>query len=506
MMTFAAAPRRSRIGGQQFPAPLYSVLSQDDLAGIHLAAVEILQTSGYHLPVAEARQLIADHGGRLEGQRAYITPEMIERAFDSLRPVRLYDRLGRPTRLMERGLGAPICFSTIADTFFVQDPYQHSVRPFVIKDQCWLTTVIDALANIDYVQVVGQAEDVPAELQSQLAFAQTIRYTTKPILVYPYDRVGLLDILDVAVAVAGSEAALQEKPFLMCAAVPAAPLSGTDYHLNLLLTCAERGIPVLNYNCPALGGNSPADIVGTLVLSTADWLANLVIHQLKRPGAPFCTAGFTVQLMDMKSTLWSYCAPETLQAYSAVADIAHYYGLPAFGLEMTCDCAEIDAQMGVEFAAQCQRAFLSGVNMVHNAGIYGAGKLCGAEAVILADETIAYTRASMQSIQVTPEKLSDAVGLISEVGPLGEYISHEHTLKNFRNFWYPTIFERPRIDPRAEKAPADPWSGTCLTARLNRRARHLIETHRPAPLTAEAAMAIDRLVDSWYRRNSASGQ
>jgi trimethylamine--corrinoid protein Co-methyltransferase len=408
-----------------------------------------------------------------------------------LRPVRLYDRLGRVTRLMEPG---NVAFSTISDTFYVLDPYQRSVRPFLKDDQGWLARVIDALAGIEYVQCVGQAHDVPDSLQSQLAVVQTMRQTAKPILVYPYDRAGLLDILDIARLVAGGADAFREKPFLMCAAVPAAPLYGTDYSLELLLTCAEQGVPVLNYSCPAIGGNSPSSILGTLVLTNADWLANLVIHQLKRPGAPFTTAGFTVQFMDMKSTLWSYCAPETLLAYSAVADLAHWYGMPAFGLEMTCDIPQINAQMGVELMAQCQRAFFSRVEMVHNAGIIGAGKLCAAEAVILADEVIAYTRAAMQPLSTQAAELAESVRLIDEVGPFGEYVSHQHTLDHFRDFWYPSLFDRGRFDPVKEAIGPD------LEQRLNVRARQLIEKHQPVPLAEDLSREIDRIMAGWYER------
>ena len=200
-----------------------------------------------------------------------------------------------------------------------------------------------------------------------------------------------------------------------------------------------------------------------------------------------------MQLMDMHSSLWSYCAPETQLAYSAVAELAHWYGLPAFGLEMTCDIPRLDAQAGVEMMSQCQRAFLSGVEMVHNAGIYGAGKLCGAEAVILADEIIVYTRNAMKPLQVTEAKLAEAVSMINEAGPLGEYISKDHTLAHFRDFWYPQMFDRSMFDPLSAMPGSD------LNQRLNERARKLIENHRPA--LSEAAIAeIDALEAGWYNR------
>jgi trimethylamine---corrinoid protein Co-methyltransferase len=469
----------------------FRVLSADQASAIHAASLQVLEQTGYHTPVAEARQLLLAAGAKVEGERVCIPPGLVDNALKTLHPVRLYNRGGQITRLMEPGY---VAFSTIGDTFYVLDPYLGRVRPFLKGDQSWLARVVDALPGIEYVQCVGQAHDVPDSLQSQQAVVQTVRCTTKPILVYPYDRTGLLDILDIVNVVAGGEAAFRDRPFLMCAAVPAAPLYGTDYSLELLLTCAERGVPVLNYSCPAIGGNSPSSIIGTLVLTNADWLANLVIHQLKCPGAPFATAGFTVQFMDMKTTLWSYCAPETLLAYSAVADLAHWYGMPAFGLEMTCDIPQINAQMGVELMAQCERAYLSQVEMVHNAGIIGAGKLCAAEAVILADEVIAYTRAAMQPLSTRPDELAESIQLIDETGPMGEYVSHQHTLDHFRDFWYPRLFDRSRFDPVKEAI------GPSLEQRLNARARQLIEMHQPQPLAEEVSREIDAIESGWYER------
>jgi trimethylamine--corrinoid protein Co-methyltransferase len=232
------------------------------------------------------------------------------------------------------------------------------------------------------------------------------------------------------------------------------------------------------------------------VQTNADWLANLTIHQLKKPGAPFATGGFTVQLMDMKTTLWSYCAPETLLAYSAVADLAHWYGLPAWGLEMTCDIPQINAQMGVEFMAQCQRALFSKVEMVHNAGIIGAGKLCAAEAVILANEIISYTRPAIKELSTDADALAQSIELIDQVGPQGEYISHQHTLERFRDFWYPDVFVRDRFDPIKEEYGPD------LGERLNSRARKIIENHQPTPLTEHIKAEIGKLESSWYARLS----
>jgi trimethylamine--corrinoid protein Co-methyltransferase len=357
--------------------------------------------------------------------------------------------------------------------------------------------LLDALPNIDYVQVIGQSSDVPDPIQSQVAVAQTLRQTTKPVLVYPYDLTGLMDVIDLVQAVAGSADAFREKPFLMCASVPPGLLYGSDYNLELLLTSAAYEIPLLYYSTPALGANSPCSVAGMLVLMNADWLANLVIHQLKRAGAPFCAVGPTVQLMDMRTTLWSYCAPETLMAYAAIADLAHWYGLPAFGLEMISDTPAIDAQTGAEMFAQALWAYLSGVEMVHNAGLLGSAKLYALEGNVLADEIIAYARAAVQNPAITTDEIVQAVALVKEAGPNAEYVTHEHTYAHFRDFWYPKLFYRDRF------VPGPGGFGTDLNERLSGRVQKILEQHQPEWLPREAEIEIEGLERSWHERLTA---
>ncbi len=270
--------------------------------------------------------------------------------------------------------------------------------------------------------------------------------------------------------------------------------SGTDYNIEMLLTCAEYEIPLLYYACPALGANSPCSLAGTLVLANADWLAGLVMHQLKRPGAPMCSYGYTVQMMDMRTLVWSYAAPEMQMAYAAVADLAHWYGLPAWGTTMEPDTPFLDAQAGVEMAVECGWAILANVELVHNIGRSGAGKVISAEAAILADETIASCRMAVQAPPITDEAIAQGIELIAEKGPLGEYVTHEHTLQHFRELWYPKLFNRSNFDPLGRTLASN------LEDRLNKRARELIETHRPQPLPSEVEVKLAELESKWYSR------
>ncbi len=248
------------------------------------------------------------------------------------------------------------------------------------------------------------------------------------------------------------------------------------------------------YSCPALGANSPASLAGTLVLGNADWLAGLTIQQLKRPGAPMCTHGFTVQLMDMRTTLWSYSAPEAQLAYGMISDMAHWYGLPAWGLEAQTDTAYLDPQAGVELSATTGWATLTGFEMVHNTGNIGAGKLISAEAMVLADEVVGYCKAFARPQPMSVEVIQQGAALIDQVGPLGEYVSHPHTLDHFRDFWYPRVFSRSNFDPLAIS------ENSGLHKRILAKALELIGTHTPEPLDEARLEELAKLEAGWMAR------
>jgi trimethylamine--corrinoid protein Co-methyltransferase len=487
-------PEESRKGRSK--PQQYSVLSDDQLRAIHAASLDVLAATGCLVPAPEARDLLAGAGARVNGKRVYVRPETVEWALGNLRPITLYNRLGEPALPLAEG---PVTFGALVDNLYVQDPYQPRMRPFLRADLAWSARLLDALPNIDWVSCSGQMHDVAPRVQTQLAFMGALPYTAKPVLVYPYDRAGLLEILDAARIVVGGSAALRAQPFVFCASVPNAPLAQADYNLEILLACAEHEVPVVYHPHPAMGGNSPCSILGTLVLANADWLAGLTIHQLKRPGAPFCSAGFTELLMDMRTTLWSYCAPELLTAYAAVADLAHWYGMPAWGIEMLADTPHLNAQAGAELALTCAWAHLCNIELVHNAGLLGACKVCSAESVVLADEQIGAARAgfSHSPLRFSPDDLAAAAALIDSVGPGGDYLMHADTLARFRSFWYPGVWDRSNFDAEAASA------GDGLRERLNARARRLIESPGPVPLPDEVLAELAGMERAWLKQTGA---
>lgn len=61
-------------------------------------------------------------------------------------------------------------------------------------------------------------------------------------------------------------------------------------------------------------------------MANAAWLFGLTLHQLNRPGAPFVSAGFIVQVMGMRTSLGVYSGPESQFACGAAGELAHGSG------------------------------------------------------------------------------------------------------------------------------------------------------------------------------------
>ena len=55
--------------------------------------------------------------------------------------------------------------------------------------------------------------------------------------------------------------------------------------MDLALTLAEAGIPILFYPMPILGATAPVTIAGAAVVNNAEFLSAAALVQLAHPGA-----------------------------------------------------------------------------------------------------------------------------------------------------------------------------------------------------------------------------
>jgi trimethylamine--corrinoid protein Co-methyltransferase len=130
---------------------------------------------------------------------------------------------------------------------------------------------------------------------------------------------------------------------------------------------------------------------------------------------------------------------------------------------------------------------MAGGHIVHDLGYLESG-LCGSLAqFVICDEIVAWVKRSLTEVEINDETL--ALDLIDEVGPDGQFLDSEHTIRHFRERWYPRLIERDNYERWLSRG------GKPLVQRAAERVNQILATHKTQPLPADVARAVRGVVE-----------
>lgn len=464
----------------------FRILSDEQRARVADAAFDLLERVGVQLTEPEARDLLHGAGVSIADDHVRIPSDLVERAIDSApSSIAITTRDGE--RAMELG-GTSVCFGAHTDAPDVLDPFSPSRnerRPCTEADVGRHAALIDALDQISYTTASGMVSDRPAEVADRVALAQCLIHSPKPVLAMPVTYQSLVDCRQMAALAVGGDKMLCERPILIVYAEPVSPLVHPDDSIRRLLYSAEHELPLVYSGYAAMGGTAPMSPAAITAQLCAESLSALVVHQLKRPGAPFIFGGMA-SVMDMQTTVFSYGAPEFQRGNTLLAEMAHHFDLPNFGTAGTSDAQTFDGQAVLEAASSCMMAYLAGANLIHDVGLLGNATVVMPAMIVATDEIVAMLQYLLGEVDVSDEAL--ALDMLEEVGPGGEFVTHPHTFERFRDVWYPELLFR---------GGAEAWATSeqeAFEQRVNAKTCDLMERHEPARLPADVAEAIRAVV------------
>ncbi|MHC4796419.1 MAG: trimethylamine methyltransferase family protein, partial [Planctomycetota bacterium] len=226
----------------------------------------------------------------------------------------------------------------------------------------------------------------------------------------------------------------------------------------------------------------------TLVVENAEILAGITMTQVLNPGLPVCYGGIP-HIMDMKTTMISFGAPEQGLMAVAMTQIAKHYRLPVYINVGIGDSKRVDAQTGLERGMTLLMGALAGADTFGHMGICGADQGASLEQLIVDDRMAAYVKRVLRSFQVTPQTL--ALEVIKKIGIGGSYLADEHTVQHFRQeLWSAEGFDRRGWDDWCNdgKPTMADWA--------RQRKEQILANHKPEPLDPKLAGEIDKIVKS----------
>ena len=462
-------------------------LTDEQIAKIHAASLEVLERVGVHLHLPEAIEILKK-AGAAEGEDGLVRlpPKLVEWALTTApKEVTLYNRNGEPVMPLQ---GNRCFFGPGSDCLNIIDHRTGARRKPVMQDVIEGVTLCDGLPNIDFVMSMVLPTDVDQALADIYQMETMLACTTKPILYVSYEVAGLVNAVEMAEAVVGGAEALRQKPILTCYINV---ISGANHNaegLRKLLYLSGKGLPTLYIPGSNAGVTSPMTMAGAVALDLAGGLLGLTLSQLNREGAPFIASAMDPAALDMKTMVSPYAYPER----GIIRAMTQHYGLPTLALAGGSDTKLPDQQAAAEAALTMLGDVLLGGNIIHDLGYLESGLTYSFAQLVLCDQIVDWIQGFLGGIEVNDETL--ALDEMASVGAGGSYLSTRHTKKHFRETWYPSLFERGMYVDWEQKG------GKPLTLRASERVEKILAEHKPEPLPEAVRARLREIVERAGRK------
>ena len=465
--------------------PSYRLLTEEQIKELHLASLDILETVGVRVNHDEAVAMLAAAGCRVKPDNVVQIPAwLVEQCIRSAPPrITIYNRKGEEAMRLE---GRKIHYGLGTDLIKTRDARTGELRTSTLQDVKNAARVVDYCSDIDFVASFALPNEASVNTMYIECFRAELENTVKPIFFTAAGCEDLGVMIEIAETVAGGPQALAEKPFLINYSEPTPPLVHSYGAVSKLLLCADKAVPICYTPADVMGASVPVTIAGAIAQANAEALSGIVIHQVRRKGSPIIS-GFFATPMDMLSSVFVYGGPEFRLTHSAYADMYHYYGIPCWGTAGITDSHAIDQQTAFEAALTLLMAALDGTNLIHDVGYMGAGLIGSPASIVMSNEIIGWVKRMIRGFSITPELIG--LDVIKSVGPGGDYLAEEHTLKHYRSeLWRPKLSNRDDPDTWAMKG------GKEFGDRLAEETLAILESHTPEPLDSATQAQIDAIV------------
>jgi trimethylamine---corrinoid protein Co-methyltransferase len=461
-------------------APVLKFLSEKQLDKIHLSALELLASTGVKVFHSEALKLLDKAGAIVKGEYVKIPEYLVKNALSTV-PSRVVmaNRDGERCMYLESNRSY---FGTGSCCPYTLDVYTGERREATKEDVGDLARICDYLPNIDFVMSMGLVRHKKPQIGYIHEFDAMARNTKKPIIVSAEDGDNVLNIIKMAEIIMGGEEMLRDKPILAVYSEVTSPLKHAEDAIAKVLACADKWVPIIHTVGIMAGATAPVTLAGTLIQANAELLSGLVIHQLKQPGAPFIYGG-TITAMDMRAMTHPYGAPEFHLLSAALTEMGNYYHMPVFSTGGCSDAKTFDEQAAAEASYSLLLEALSGGNLIHDVGYIDSGLTSSPSQIVFCNEMIGLIKHITNGISFEKDEM--ALEVIKKVGPENNYLEEEHTLKYYKNIFYPELLIRDDYMQWVDNGKKE------LSQIVSEKVKEILKNHSVKPMKEEVIKKLD---------------
>ncbi len=452
----------------------FDLISDYQTRKIHQATLKTLKNTGLRVESKKATEVFYSSGASVEKHKDYnivkLPPRLVEDCINwTPDTVVCHGRDTRNDLLIEP---QTVIFGAGGGSVNIIDPFTRRHRATVKEDTGKFTLICDALEELSIIIRPCIPSDVSSETYPLHTLEEILKNTSKHAFIGA-DTVGnLRKMVEMGAACSGGMEKFKKQPFFGVLVCPTSPLKLMPYCCGPLMEAARIGLPIFIITMALAGATSPLSIAGTLALTNAEILGSITLAQLTKKGTP-CIYGNVSTIMDMKTGCLSAGAPEWSLISMGAAKLAQYYRIPSL-VGAPTDSKIPDAQSGYETSINTLTSALAGANIILSAGALDQLMTLDYAKLIMDAELNGMIKRIIKGINTNVSDLS--LDIIHEVGPGGEFLTHQHTYEHIRKITQGTLFDRNRREDWLEAGGKD------LAERAYEKAQHLIKSYKPKAL------------------------
>jgi trimethylamine--corrinoid protein Co-methyltransferase len=474
-----------KMNQQAYGTTMFQILTADQIEQIYFGALDVLEISGARIGHPAALELLKNSDAVVtDTDRVRVPISLVEQALRTCpSKAALTDRNGKRAIKLQKN---QVAFGSGADATFVYDPKSGKRHKSTFADVAAAAKIVDSLPRFDFCMPYGLVSDAPnTKTYDRHQFMAMTRNCTKPLIVTSVDVDGLKDQWEMACLIRGGEKEFRLNPLFATYIKSESPLVYGKEMVDRLLFATDKGIPALYSPCSGLGVTAPATIAGVLVQTLADSLLAVVLSYLNRPGMPLILGGVQT-VMDKKKKNLYYGSPELHLASVAISEIYKWLGLLSSSPGGCTDAKVVDEQAASESVMSIYNSLMAGTNLIHHVGSLDGGLTGSLASLVMCDEIIGMVKQIAKGIEVTDESL--ALDILKEVGPGGEFLSHDHTFDHYKEWFQPTIIDRSNFETWTD------GGSKTYNDRLEPQVDRILETHQPQPLDENLIQEMKKII------------
>ncbi len=408
-----------------------TLLTPEQVERVHSASLEILENVGLLVRNEKARKLLARHGCKVDAETQIVRfPVAIVEKYRKMLPPKFTFR-GRDPKF-DRTLpdDGPILV-TGSSAPDILDPLTGRERRARSDDIARIAHLVNELPAYDVFSVSTLADDAPPGQFTLARLYPALKHCVKPVRSTTKDLEDAAAVMQMLYAIAGSEAAYMERPFVTHHYCPVvSPLTMDHLSTEAILYFSEKGLPVYPSIVPNGGLTSPMSMAGTLAQGNAEFLAAAVLMQMAREGTPTIYASLPT-IADMRTGAYASGGIECGMLHMAFAQMARFYNVPSGGYIGLTNSKVNDAQSGYETGMSAVAGLLGGADMFNMGGLLDALKAFDFAKTVIDDEIFQMLKRIKRGIDFDEQEL--ALEVIAKVGPGGTFMMETHTTKRMKS-------------------------------------------------------------------------